>query len=135
MLNGVSRRKLAIHGPVVELDCSVPFLDESLDVFLGEFAVNGWPKAFVPTTGMVHHYEESQVLSRLPAAARHINRIHDSMDIYEEGDRYWLVDDRWGMSEIDISRNQFRSWIVPQPSLDAFRVAELSVTFPDVANC
>ena len=34
------------------------------------------------------------------------------------------------MSEIDIARNQWRSWIVPQPKLDPYRTAELSVVWP-----
>lgn len=130
MGSGGSRRKLAIHGPVVELDCSVPSLEESLDALLGEFAVAGWPQAFVPTTGVIHPYEEAEVLSRLPASARHIIRTSDSIDIYEEGDRYWLVDDRWGMSEIDLARGHWRSWIVPAPAIDPYRVAELSTLWP-----
>src|SRR5438105_3624520 len=70
MVNGESRRRLAVHGPVVELDCSVTALDESLDSLLGKFTVPGWPEAFVPITGVIHPFEHSEVLPRLPASAR-----------------------------------------------------------------
>ena len=131
MVNGDSRRKLAIHGPAVDLDCSVPFLDESLDLLLGDFAVTGWPQALVPTTGIIRPYDEGDVLSRLPASARHIQHTSDSIDVFEENNRYWIVDDRWGMTEIDLPARQWRSWIIPQPNLDPYRVAELSALWPD----
>jgi hypothetical protein len=123
-------RKLAIHGPVVELDCAVPFLDPSLDLLLSEFKVPGWQQTLVPTAGAIHPFEEGEVISRLPESARHLARTCDEMDIYEEGGCYWVVDDRWGMMMIDPETRQWQSWIVPQPTLDAYRVAELSVLWP-----
>ena len=83
MVDGVSRRKLAIHGPLVELDCSVPFIEDSIDALLGKFAVDGLPDTF-PTTGVIHPYDESEVFSRLPSSARHVTRTSESMDVYEE---------------------------------------------------
>lgn len=130
MSNGETRRRLAVHGPVIELDCTVPALDESLDALVGPLAVDGWRENFRPLNGVVHPYEESEVLPRLPDSARHITRTSDQMDLFEEGDRYWLVDDRWGMCEIDIARDQWRSWILPNLKLDPIRVAELSVLWP-----
>ena len=130
MISGDGRRKLAVHGPVVQLDCTVPALDESLDVLLSKFDVPRWPDHFLPTTGTIHPYEESEVIDRLPDTARHLTRTADQMDIYEDGDRYWLVDDRWGMAEMDFAQLQWRSWILPRPKLDPLRVAELSVLWP-----
>ncbi len=130
MSNGETRRRLAVHGPVIELDCTVPVLDESLDALVGPLTVDVWQENFRSLTGVVHPYEESEVLSRLPDSARHITRTSDQMDIFEDGNRYWLVDDRWGMCEIDIARDQWRSWIVPNLKLDPIRVAELSVLWP-----
>jgi hypothetical protein len=130
MISGDGRRKLAVHGPVVQVDCTVPALDESLDVLLSKFEVSSWPDHFLPTSGIIHPYDESEVNSRLPESARHLTRTSDMMDVYEDGDRYWLVDERWGMAEMDFGQLQWRSWILPEPKLDALRVAELSVLWP-----
>jgi hypothetical protein len=130
LVGGEGLRKLAVHGPVVQIECTVPALDESLDVLLSRFDVPHWPKDFLPTCGSIHPYDESEVQSRLPDSARHVTRTSEMMDVYEDADRFWLVDDRWGMSEIDLHYNEWRSWIIPSPKLDAFRVAELSVLWP-----
>jgi hypothetical protein len=130
MGNGDGRRKLAIHGPVVDLQSTVPMLDESLNSLLSNFEVPGWPENFQPISGTIHPYNESEVLSGIPESARHFARTADMVDVYEDGDVFWLVDDRWGMSRIDIPRSQWQSWIIPQPKLDCFRVAELSVLCP-----
>ncbi|HET6251209.1 MAG TPA: hypothetical protein VFE47_26235 [Tepidisphaeraceae bacterium] len=130
MISGDSRRKLAVHGPVVQLDCTVPALDESIDALLSKFAVPSWPDHFLPTAGIIHSYDESEVVNRLPETARHLTRTTDMMDLYEDGERYWVVDDRWGMAEMDFAQSQWRSWIVPEPKVDIFRVAELAVIWP-----
>lgn len=130
MVDGESRWKLAIHGPVVDLRSTVWALNESIDVLLGQFAVPGWPERFRSINAVVHPFEDSEVLPRLPQNATPIGRTSDSMDVYEDDDRYWIVDDRWGMCEIDISNNTFHSWVVASPKIDALRVAELAVMWP-----
>ena len=125
-----SRRKLAIHGPVVELECSVPALEAPLDLLLGGFGVPGWPAGFLAHSGSVRPYDQSDVVRGLSSSARHAMRTPEMMDIYEEAERFWIVDDRWGMSEINILKGQWRSWVVPQPRLDPLRVAELAVLWP-----
>ena len=122
--------KLAIHGPVVELNCRVPALDSSIDALLGDFSVQGWPADFMPAEGNISPYHEGEVLSRLPANARHFSSTPDGMDIYGEAGRFWLVDDRWGMTEVDLARDCWHSWVLPEPKLDALRVTELAVLWP-----
>jgi hypothetical protein len=129
MDNGGHRLRLVIHGPIVKLDNTVPLLDESLQILLSEFEVPGWHHQFVPITGIVHPYEENEVVSRLPFTAQHIKRIGE-MDVFQDGSRYWLVDNRWGMTEIDVPSAQWRSWIIAEPKLDPMRVAEQAVLWP-----
>lgn len=126
----VMRRKLAVHGPVVELDCTVPELAPSLDLLLGRFTVPGWPEGFAPAFGSIRPYEQAEVSRCLSTSARHAGRTPEMMDVYEEGERFWLVDDRWGMCEINILKAQWRSWVLPQPRLDSLRVAEMAVLWP-----
>jgi hypothetical protein len=52
--------------------------------------------------------------------------------VYEEGERYWLVDERWGLAEVNLLKGQWRSWVLPGPALklDPLRCAERAVLWP-----
>src|SRR5436305_14062724 len=108
-----TRRKLAVHGPVIELECAVPALEQAIEALLGCFIVPGWPEGFSPVTGSIRPYDPGEVARCISPTARHLARTNDLLDIYEEGERFWLVDDRWGLAEINLLRNQWRSWIIP----------------------
>jgi hypothetical protein len=95
------------------------------------FAVQRWPDGFMPTVGIIRSYTQSEVLRHLSPSARPIPGVPaDVMEVYEDGDRFWLVDDRWGMAEINLIRGQFRSWIVPNCRLDPVRIAETAIVWP-----
>jgi hypothetical protein len=124
---------MTIHGPTVELECTVPSLEPSLDVLLDDFCIDRFPKGSLPATGIIHPYEQHEVAAALSPTARHIGRSADQTDLYEDPeapDCFWIVDDRWGISRIDLRLSQWRSWIIPQPTIDLLRVAELSVVRP-----
>ena len=129
-MSGGRRLKLALHGPIVEIDCSVPALDSAIDALLGEFALATLPQGFVPATGIISPFEHDEVARRVPSTARHVRQLPDGADLFEDGDRHWMVDRRWGLTEINFSRNQFRSWVYAQPNLEAVRLAEISVLWP-----
>jgi hypothetical protein len=50
--------------------------------------------------------------------------------MFEDGERFWLVDDRWGMAEINFLKGQWRSWVLPRPQFDPVRCAEMAVLWP-----
>jgi hypothetical protein len=50
--------------------------------------------------------------------------------VYEDGERFWLVDDRWGIAEINLLRAAWRSWVLPAPRLDPHACVELAVLWP-----
>jgi hypothetical protein len=52
------------------------------------------------------------------------------LELYEEGERFWLIDDRWGLSEINLLKGQWQSWILPEPSVDAVRIVEQAIQWP-----
>lgn len=126
----LSRRKLSVHGPAVELDCTVPALEPALELLTHPFLVNGWPQGFQPVVGSLRNYQEAEVLRALSSGARHAHQTPEMMDVFEDGERFWVVDDRWGMAEINMLKGQWRSWVVPQPKLDPLKVAELAVLWP-----
>jgi hypothetical protein len=130
MRTSATQRKLAVHGPVIELECAVPAIDQAIEALLGCFVVPGWPEGFCPVVGSIRPYDTAEVTRCISPTARHLARAGDLMDIYEEGERYWLVDDRWGLAEINLLRNQWRSWIVPELKIDAIRAAEFAILWP-----
>ncbi len=102
---------------------------------LGPFAATGhdWPAEAAPTSGSIQPYDMQVIARHLsPTAHRCAEANHDGdpLDLYEEGERFWLVDERWGMAEINMLRGQWRSWLLPEPKIDPVRCDELSVIWP-----
>src|SRR5437763_8834675 len=52
------------------------------------------------------------------------------MELFEDQERFWLVDDRWGIAEVCLLKGQWRSWVLPAPTIDAVRVVQLAVLWP-----
>lgn len=123
-------RKLSIHGLSVELDCQVMGLDPTLGRLLGRF--DGGPLAAqAPVTrGAVVPYVGTEVARRLPPTAVPLHAPGELTEIYVRDERAWIFDERWGMSEINLLKGQWKSWIIPQPRVDPVRVTELSVLRP-----
>jgi hypothetical protein len=129
--NDLKTSKFALHGPAIEIACEVPAMAAEVRRLLEPFAVPGWPEGFAPTFGSIRPYAQAEVLRHLSPAARPVSGgSADLVELYEDGDRFWLVDDRWGMAEVNLIRGQFRSWIIPQPRIDAVRTAEMAVIWP-----
>ena len=122
--------KFAVHGPAVEVECAVSSLGPEVRRLLGPFSVADWPPGFVPVHGAVRPFEHADVMRHLSPAARHMTCTQDLADLYEDGERFWLVDDRWGMAEINFLKGQWRSWMLPWPQFDPVRCAEMAVLWP-----
>jgi hypothetical protein len=125
-----ARMRFAVHGPAVEVECSATSLGPQVRRLLGPFAVADWPDGFASVHGVVRPYEEADVVRHLSPAARALPRTNDLFELYEEGERFWVVDDRWGMAEINFLKGQWRSWVLPWPQLDPAGCAEMAVLWP-----
>lgn len=125
-----TRSKFALHGAAVEIACAVPSIAHQVGRLFDPFAVAGWPDRFVPTVGVVGPYQQAEVLRHLSPDARPMPDAPELMELYQDGDRFWLVDERWGLVEINMIRGQFRSWILPAPRVDAVRCTEMAVVWP-----
>jgi hypothetical protein len=124
--------KYAVHGLAVEVDCAVPTVSAEVERMLGAFGVAGWPDGFSPVGGTVRAYDTAQVVRHVSPAARPLpaQRSLDLAELYEDGERFWLVDERWGMVEVNFLKGTWRSWVLPRPQLDAVRCAEMAVLWP-----
>ena len=121
-----------LHGAAVGLTCFVDALRAEVEHLLGEFRVAQWGLGAVPVSGTLWPYEQSHVLKHLSQSARRMmcHSAAAGMELYEEGERFWLVDDRWGIAEMNLLKGQWRSWILPACSIDPVRCAALAMLWP-----
>jgi hypothetical protein len=123
--------RFELHGLAVEIACDVPELEPELRRVLGGFQVTGIRDRVQPTTGSIKPYNEADVLRHLSPRARRVTLANESGELYEDGERFWLIDDRWGMVEINLLKSQWRAWLLPPHGrVDAVRRAEMAVVWP-----
>lgn len=124
------KSRYILHGPPVEIDCAAPGIDDSIKAALRDFDVSEWPPGFTPAHGAILPYDSEQVLRRLSPTAKHIAGCDGLFEVYEDAERYWLVDERWGMCEINMLKGEWRSWVLPHLKVDATICVEGAVLWP-----
>ena len=112
------------------MSCEVPSLDEYAQQWLWPFETDLLPDGIACTGGTVRRYDAQEVMRHLSPSAVPVATPGQLLELYQEGERFWLVDDRWGLCEINVMKGTWRSWILPHPTLDPVRVAEMAVLWP-----
>jgi len=132
--NSTTSRKPArfsLHDLPIEITSDVPALDAEIARVLGPYRVpSGFTGRAYPTSGVIRPYVESEVVRRLPPRARRVTATDAVGELYEDGERFWMIDDRIGMVEINLLKSQWRAWLLPHPRVDAVRRAEAAVLWP-----
>lgn len=128
--DGFALQRFALHGAAIGISSAVKMLAPEIEHLFGDFRVKQWPPRAVPVTGTIWPYEQSHVLKHLSQTARRVATNCDLLELYEDGERFWLVDDRWGIAEMNLLKGQWRSWVLPRPAIDETRVAEMAVLWP-----
>ena len=105
-------------------------LDPSIGRLLGCYGVSDLFDESTITRGSILPYVGADVARRLPPDAIPIHGPGDLTEFYVQDERAWIFDERWGMSEVNALKGQWKSWILPQPRLDAVRLTELAVLRP-----
>jgi hypothetical protein len=123
-------RRLSLHGLSVEIECQVSGLNPTIGRLLGCFNVDALAAQSPRTLGSIVPYEGAEVARRLPGDAVPLHDPGELTEIYAQDERVWMFDERWGMSEINVLKGQWKSWIIPQPRLDPVRLTEISVLRP-----
>jgi hypothetical protein len=126
----LTHRKYAIHGLAVEILSEVQSLDDPVASWLEPFETDALPDGGCRTSGAVRPYDGHDVMRHLSPTATPVATPGQLLELYQEAERFWLVDDRWGLSEINVLKGSWRSWILPHPTLDPVRVAEMAVLWP-----
>jgi hypothetical protein len=123
-------RRFAIHGLALELHCGLPEILSELDHWFAPFEVNSWPEGFTPVIGIIEPFDAATVQRHVSPAARRFPGSTDAIELYQDDERFWLVDDRWGMAELNLLKNRWRSWLLPQPATDTPQLVETTIVWP-----
>ena len=130
--------RFAVHGLAAEVRCDAPELSlvaAAIAKQFAPFATVDFPPGFAAVTGTVEPFDAAVVQRHLSTAAVRFTGasagptaelFHDPSD----GERFWLIDDRWGIAELNLVRGRWRAWVLPRPSVDATTVAESAVLWP-----
>ena len=124
-----------VHDLAVEVACDVPSLDCTLRRALGAFTElhSHAPAERRPTVGTIEKYDADEVVRHLSPAARRLSfptGLPATSEVYEEGERFWVVNEGWGLSEINLLRGQWKSWVLPHARADAGACVEGAVVWP-----
>ena len=126
-----------LHGHAVSLLVEPPAARSAALAVLDPLLVPALPAGTnVEVEGLVLPYDEREVLRRVSADARPViegePQYDPAVELYRSPDaaRWWLVDGRWGLCEIDLLARSFRSFVLPEPAVDAVRLFEQCVYWP-----
>jgi hypothetical protein len=125
-----SAQRYALHGLAVEITCEVASVRAELQSLLRPFAVNDWPDGFNPVVGTIHTYDPAAVQRSISPRAVRFPSPNQPVELYQDGERFWIVDERWGMAEIDLLRARWRAWLLPAPVADLARCVDEAVIWP-----
>ena len=132
ILNSDNLQRFAVHGTSVAVTSMIKILNPEIDHLLGECRVKAWAEGPVPVSGTIWPYEQSHVLKYMSPTARRMHNQNGGgeLELYEDGERFWLVDDRWGITEINLLKGQWRTWLLKNPAMDLVRCAQFAVLWP-----
>ncbi len=122
--------RLNVHGHGVDLRCALPGLRQVIDDVLRTLVVHDWPEGSMPIEGMIETYETDVVARHLSVTADRVCRFGDYAELWRDGERCWLIDEAWGICEINLLKRTWRSWVLPQSQIDPIRTFEQAVLWP-----
>jgi hypothetical protein len=120
----------SLHGQGIKLTAGSAFLLDAVNHLLGDFAVPSLPAGASVVEGAIRLYDANEVLRRLPASAARVSPPGEPAEVFQQDELYWLIDDRWGLCEINLLRGQWRTWVLPQPAVEPQRCLEMAVLWP-----
>ena len=89
-----------------------------------------------PIDGVIREFRESDVMRCVSRDAVAVTEedpaFHPLLELFRtpDGSRWWIVDERWGLCEVDLIRRTFRGFVLPEPAIDSVRLFEQCVWWP-----
>ena len=133
-MDGQAKRHCySIHGMPLCVETSLHAVQRDIDQLIG-----AWRAGILPPLsssgheirGIIKPFDLAEISRHVSPKAATIPVADDLIELYGQDDRYWLVDERWGMCEINLLKRQWRSWVLPAPNIDPVRRAEAAVLWP-----
>ncbi len=123
----IVQHRYNVHGQSVVVESAVESIEPLLARSLGAFEERSLPEGFARIHGAIVPYDEGEVLRSLSPSAQLLSQANPLIEIYRDDERYWLIDDRWGICELNALRATFRTWIVDHPVIDRQSALELGI--------
>ena len=124
------KSRFSIYGAAVAISSGCARINDALGLFLRPFELKRNGGEGLETIGEIRQFELGEVTRSLLSAGETERRSDPLVAIYSCGERHWVLDDRWGVCEIDLLRHRWRSWVLPHTSLDAVQLVESAVMQP-----
>src|SRR4051812_8669053 len=122
--------KISLHGATIGVSCAVEQLIPQIDRILRPFISPQLPASALKASGSIRPIEEGEVVRHLSSRARRLISSDPSLELYQDCERFWLVDERWGIAEMNLIKAQWRSWVLPGCQLDSLHLAEGAMLWP-----
>jgi hypothetical protein len=119
---------LSVYGASATFTNCSSALHDQLHLFLKPFFLNRVHPCQIQ--GEIRPFDLGEVTHSLSSASTSRRHGDGLTCIYSHGERHWVVDDRWGVCEIDLLKHRWRSWLIPRPSLDPVHLAEAVAVWP-----
>ena len=123
---------LMLHGHGVEVTVRVPAVARVASAILGPL-VDPFLAGEPEVRGAVLPFEEQEVLRQLSPDAVRVDEPDLLLELFRDpggSERLWVVDERWGVCEINLLKRTWKSWVLPAPAIDAVRLFEATVMWP-----
>jgi len=120
---------VALDGLPCQITCTVGRLGEHLTDVFERFSAPAHGGRFA-ATGLIRPYVEPEVMRHMSPSARSVPCEDCGLELYHEQERFWLVDEHWGIAEINFLRSQWRAWILPGADADFPRLLDSAVLWP-----
>lgn len=122
--------RLNVHGHAAEIRCALPGVRQVAADLFADLLVDELPDGFAVSEGTIEAYDPDVVARSLSARADRVATLGDCAELWRDGERSWLLDDGWGLCEMNLLKRTWRSWVVPQAELDPVRVVEQAILWP-----
>ncbi len=129
-MSGIGEARIFdFHGLWVRVENAFPMARAWLDRLCDSFPTGQTARPFA-AVGTIKTFDPSEVLRNVTPSAALVGLTADLAQIFACDERFWLVDDRWGICQINLLKHQWRSWVLPAPSADPIRCAEGAMLWP-----
>lgn len=122
--------KVSLHGAPIGVSCAVEQLIPQIERILRPFIGPQLPGNSSLVNGTIRQFEEGEVMRHLSSRARRVACSDPSLELYQDCERFWAIDERWGMAEINLLKAQWRSWVLSGCQIDSLHLAEGAMLWP-----